>query len=216
MKDKLKGVLIADRRDRRARDGRRRDRRRHRRRATTTGDRRRPPITGSALDRASHAALKEAGGGKVTETEAGDEESYYEVEVTKADGSQVDVQLDRSFAVVGVRDREPDHDGRPRLAAGCHRASARAGLRRRAGVRARAARPARSRRASIVPGRSRDSVVAADASRSAARAASAADRASAAAASAAASAPSLRSFGFGGGPGAEAAQRVAEVARAPG
>ncbi len=84
------------RRDRRARDGRRRDRRRHRRR------RRRPrghgsdkAITGSALDRASQAALKETGGGKVTETEAGDEESYYEVEVTKADGSQVDVQLDR-------------------------------------------------------------------------------------------------------------------------
>jgi hypothetical protein len=36
----------------------------------------------------------------VTETEVGDEEGYYEVEVTRADGSQVDVHLDRSFGVI--------------------------------------------------------------------------------------------------------------------
>jgi uncharacterized membrane protein YkoI len=59
------------------------------------------PITGSALDSASAAALKHTGGGTVTGTEVGDEESYYEVEVTLADGSQVDVQLDKSFNVVG-------------------------------------------------------------------------------------------------------------------
>ena len=60
------------------------------------------PITGgSALDKASAAALQSTGGGQVTETEVGDEESYYEVEVTRDDGSQVDVQLDRSFNVVG-------------------------------------------------------------------------------------------------------------------
>jgi uncharacterized membrane protein YkoI len=64
-------------------------------------------ITGSALDRASAAALKATGGGKVTETEVGDEESYYEVEVTRADGSQVDVQLDRGFDVVG---QKADHE----------------------------------------------------------------------------------------------------------
>jgi uncharacterized membrane protein YkoI len=58
-------------------------------------------ITGQALDRASAAALEHTGGGKVTETEAGDEEGAYEVEVTRADGSQVDVQLDRDFNVVG-------------------------------------------------------------------------------------------------------------------
>lgn len=57
-------------------------------------------ITGSDLDRASAAALDFAGGGRVTGTEVGDEESYYEVEVTRDDGSQVDVQLDESFAVV--------------------------------------------------------------------------------------------------------------------
>jgi uncharacterized membrane protein YkoI len=59
------------------------------------------PIGGSALDRASAAALEQTGGGRVTDTEVGDEESYYEVEVTRDDGSQVDVQLDRSFDVVG-------------------------------------------------------------------------------------------------------------------
>jgi uncharacterized membrane protein YkoI len=64
------------------------------------------PITGSSLDRASRAALAETGGGKVTETEVDDEESYYEVEVTMPDGSQVDVQLDRDFQVVGTK-----HDG---------------------------------------------------------------------------------------------------------
>jgi uncharacterized membrane protein YkoI len=57
------------------------------------------PISGSALDRAKAAALAEHPG-KVTETEVGDEESYYEVEVTRPDGSQVDVQLDRDFNVV--------------------------------------------------------------------------------------------------------------------
>jgi uncharacterized membrane protein YkoI len=65
------------------------------------GDDDEAPITGTDLDRASAAALESTGGGRVTETEVGDEESYYEVEVTLDDGSQVDVQLDASFAVVG-------------------------------------------------------------------------------------------------------------------
>ena len=59
-------------------------------------------ITGTALQQASQAALRETGGGRVTETEAGDEEGAYEVEVTKADGSQVDVHLDREFNVIGT------------------------------------------------------------------------------------------------------------------
>lgn len=58
------------------------------------------PITGQELDRASAAALEHTGGGRVTETEKGDEESLYEVEVTLDDGSQVDVQLDADFRVV--------------------------------------------------------------------------------------------------------------------
>ena len=44
-------------------------------------------ITGSALDQAEAAALDHTGEGSVTETEVGDEESYYEVEVTLDDGS---------------------------------------------------------------------------------------------------------------------------------
>jgi uncharacterized membrane protein YkoI len=58
-------------------------------------------IQGSALEQASTAALAETGGGTVTDTEVGDEESKYEVEVTRDDGSQVDVQLDAGFNVVG-------------------------------------------------------------------------------------------------------------------
>ena len=59
------------------------------------------PITGTALERASAAALAHTGEGRVTETENGDEESRYEVEVTLDDGTQVDVQLDEDFNVVG-------------------------------------------------------------------------------------------------------------------
>jgi hypothetical protein len=59
------------------------------------------PITGSALEQAKSAALDHVGEGSVTGTEVGDEESYYEVEVTRDDGSQIDVQLDRGFNVVG-------------------------------------------------------------------------------------------------------------------
>lgn len=60
------------------------------------------PITGEALDTASTVALAHTGEGRVTDTEEGDEESFYEVEVTLDDGSEVDVQLDRDFNVVGT------------------------------------------------------------------------------------------------------------------
>ncbi|MGQ0805404.1 MAG: PepSY domain-containing protein [Actinomycetota bacterium] len=72
------------------------------------GDDDEAPITGSALEQAKAAALAETGGGTVTETEVGDEESLYEVEVTLDDGTQVDVQLDENFNVVG---RETDGAG---------------------------------------------------------------------------------------------------------
>ena len=58
-------------------------------------------ISGGSLEKASAAALDHLGGGSVSGTEVGDEESYYEVEVTRDDGSEVDVQLDRDFNVVG-------------------------------------------------------------------------------------------------------------------
>jgi hypothetical protein len=67
----------------------------------TGGEGSESPIAGKALDRASAAALEATGGGTVTETEVGDEESYYEVEVTAPDGGQTDVQLDRDFDLVG-------------------------------------------------------------------------------------------------------------------
>jgi len=70
------------------------------------------PITGPARARAEAAALAYTGGGRVTETEVGDEDSYYEVEVTLPDGRQVDVQLDESIAVVGsTADEQPDDEG---------------------------------------------------------------------------------------------------------
>jgi len=68
------------------------------------------PITGTALERASAAALAHTGGGRVTETENGDEESRYEVEVTLDDGTQVDVQLDEDFKVVGDESDGPGED----------------------------------------------------------------------------------------------------------
>jgi uncharacterized membrane protein YkoI len=69
--------------------------------AIATGGDSSQPISGAALDRASRVALADTGGGRVTGSEVGDEESYYEVEVTLDDGDQVDVQLDENFAVVG-------------------------------------------------------------------------------------------------------------------
>ncbi len=65
------------------------------------GDDNEAPITDDALNKASAAALAHTGGGTVTETEVGDEESLYEVQVTLDDGSQIDVQLDADFNVVG-------------------------------------------------------------------------------------------------------------------
>jgi uncharacterized membrane protein YkoI len=69
------------------------------------------PITGSALEQAKAAALAHTGQGRVTETEVGDEESYYEVEVTLDNGNQVDVQLDKSFNVVGSESDGQNDEG---------------------------------------------------------------------------------------------------------
>lgn len=72
--------------------------------AMSSGDNNEQPITGVELEKATEAAISHMGGGTVSDTEVGDEESYYEVEVTLDDGSQVDVQLDRDFSVVGTED----------------------------------------------------------------------------------------------------------------
>lgn len=66
------------------------------------------PLTGSNLDRAVAAALEHTSGGTVTESELGDGGSAYEVEVRLDDGSQVEVNLDENFNVIGD---EADDDG---------------------------------------------------------------------------------------------------------
>jgi hypothetical protein len=90
---------------------------RNRYRRSRRGDESEPAISGPALEKASTAALAHAGGGRVTDTEVGDEDSYYEVEVTRDDGSQVDVQLDEGFHIVESR---PDSDTTEDSDAGDH------------------------------------------------------------------------------------------------
>ena len=60
------------------------------------------PITGNALERASTVALAYIGEGRVTDSEIGDEEGYYEIEITLENGNEVDVHLDESFNVLSA------------------------------------------------------------------------------------------------------------------
>ncbi len=76
----------------------------------TGGDDSEAPISGTALDEAGAAAIEHLGGGQVTETEVGDEESYYEVEVTLPSGEQTDVQLDWDFQIVSSETDAEDDD----------------------------------------------------------------------------------------------------------
>ena len=69
------------------------------------------PINGGALEKAKAAALDATGGGRVTGTEVRDEEGYYEVEVTRPDGKQVDVHLDKSFHVLASKADHEDAGG---------------------------------------------------------------------------------------------------------
>ena len=78
--------------------------------SASTNDDTDTPITGTELQKASDAALASTGQGRVTGTEVGDEESYYEVEVTLDDGTEVDVQLDADFQVVGSKADPADSD----------------------------------------------------------------------------------------------------------
>lgn len=78
--------------------------------ATGDDDATEKPITGSALEKAKAAALGHTPG-RVTGTEVGDEEGYYEVEVTTAGGGQVDVHLDRGFNVLGAPADGDTEDG---------------------------------------------------------------------------------------------------------
>jgi hypothetical protein len=66
------------------------------------------PLTGSALDRATAAALAHTGGGTAVETEVGDDGAAYGVEVRLDDGRVVEVSLDAGFEVIG---QTADDDG---------------------------------------------------------------------------------------------------------
>jgi uncharacterized membrane protein YkoI len=66
------------------------------------------PLTGTTLQKAKAAALAQTGGGTVTETESGDDGAAYSVEVRLDDGSQVEVNLDENFQVIG---QDADDDG---------------------------------------------------------------------------------------------------------
>ena len=69
---------------------------------------------GPATEKAESAALDHTKEGRVTGTEVGDEEGYYEVEVTLDDGSRVDVHLDRDLNVLGTpadHESPDDEDG---------------------------------------------------------------------------------------------------------
>lgn len=74
--------------------------------ATAGGDE--APLTGSALESATKAALEHTGGGSVIETEVGDDGAAYSVEIRRDDGGVVEVSLDRDFNVIGD---EADEDG---------------------------------------------------------------------------------------------------------
>jgi uncharacterized membrane protein YkoI len=76
-------------------------------------------VQGPAAERAGAAAIRAAGGGTVLEVERQDDDGagVYEVEVRRADGSEVEVHLDAAFAPVGSvagddsrSESEPDDD----------------------------------------------------------------------------------------------------------
>jgi hypothetical protein len=66
------------------------------------------PLQGSARARATATALDHVGGGRVIETEVGDDGAAYGVEIMRPDGSVVEVSLDRDFRVIAT---EGDDDG---------------------------------------------------------------------------------------------------------
>ena len=70
--------------------------------ATGSGDSGEQQATGPGIEKAKSVALEQTNGGRVTGTEVGDEEGYYEVEVTLSDGRQVDVHLDQAFKVLST------------------------------------------------------------------------------------------------------------------
>ena len=75
--------------------------------ATGSGEGSSGQAGGANIEKAKTVALDHVNG-RVTGTEVGDEEGYYEVEVVRGDGSQVDVHLGRDFDVLST---PADHEG---------------------------------------------------------------------------------------------------------
>lgn len=67
------------------------------------------PVSGTALDEATKAALAETGGGTVVDSEI--EDNGYEIEVNLDNGTQVEVELDLKYAVVSSSVNEEGDDG---------------------------------------------------------------------------------------------------------
>lgn len=70
-------------------------------------------LEGVSRDKAVAAAKAHVGEGEVTDTEIGDDGAAYGVEIRKADGAQVEVNLDKDYQVTGTEaddDSGPDDD----------------------------------------------------------------------------------------------------------
>ncbi|GGI46034.1 putative membrane protein YkoI [Agromyces flavus] len=66
-------------------------------------------LTGADLEKATEAALAEAGAGEVTEAEREDDaDAPYEVDVRLDSGKSVEVSLDENFDVIAVQDDDAD------------------------------------------------------------------------------------------------------------
>lgn len=71
-----------------------------------------PSASGPGADRARAAALRHIGGGTANAVERDSEDgATWEVEVTKPDGSTVDVRLDARYKVVAVEGDSEEQDG---------------------------------------------------------------------------------------------------------
>lgn len=71
--------------------------------AASSGDDGDATVSGPNADKATAAALKATGGGTANSVERDSENgATWEVEVTKADGTTVDVRLDADFQVVVI------------------------------------------------------------------------------------------------------------------
>jgi hypothetical protein len=67
------------------------------------GEAEEPTVTGVGADRAAVAALEATGGGRANAVERDSEDgATWEVEVTRPDGTTVDVRLDEAYRVVVI------------------------------------------------------------------------------------------------------------------